>query len=40
MSVFFWISVKDGAPGIYETLLGAVFVTIPNVPVTTGSVVV
>ena len=40
MSVIFWISVKDGAPGICETLLGTVFVTIPNVPVTTGSVVV
>ena len=40
MSVIFWISVKDGAPGICKTLLGAVFVTILNVPVTTGSVVV
>ena len=33
---FFLISVKDGAPGICETYLGAVFATVPNAPKSTG----
>ena len=40
MSVIFESSVKDGAPGICKTKLGAVFATIPNAPITTGSAIV